>query len=231
MNSLFSYRVDRQSLTLQPGCPSAHPCSRAKYAIFLETWLTRREIDQRPLDDVRALDSGRRLVAVAEEDGGHRDPRQLSPDCGAPTINPEGRHDRAICASVTVCSLGRRSAMLLYRLSSSSWSEGRDVRTEWVNQLGGVTFQLIGSFRVVPEIIGVGEDDAGARLATTGLHGEEPSVRPKQDPAIAAIRVGLRYLHEQAPTRTRPFSWSTNDRVISAHSRDVDGLNDPNGVA
>ncbi len=95
------------------------------YAILLETWLTRREIDQRPVDDVRALDSCRRLVAVAEEDGGHLAPLlNCRPDVqGAPTINPEGRHDRAICASVTVCSLGRLSAILLYRLSSSSLSK------------------------------------------------------------------------------------------------------------
>jgi hypothetical protein len=44
------------------------------YAILLETWLTRREIDQRPVDDVRALDSCRRLAALADEDGGHLAP-------------------------------------------------------------------------------------------------------------------------------------------------------------
>jgi aminoglycoside phosphotransferase len=138
-------------------------------------------------------------------------------------------------------------------------ADGRDVRTVWVNQLGGVTFQLatdtdgcfvkwapagsgldlageaarmswVRSFSVVPEIIGAGEDDAGAWLATTGLRGENAvSDRCKQDPAmaVAAIGVGLRYLHDHAPTRTCPSSWSTDDRVLTAQRRATDGLNDP----
>jgi hypothetical protein len=44
------------------------------YAILLESWFTLREIEQRQVDEITALESYRRLVALAAEDGGHLAP-------------------------------------------------------------------------------------------------------------------------------------------------------------
>ena len=64
----------------------------------------------------------------------------------------------------------------------------------------------IGSFRVVPEIIGVGEDDAGAWLATTGLHGENPVSalsRTRQSPRSGSACVTSTSRPRREPVRSR----------------------------
>ena len=138
-------------------------------------------------------------------------------------------------------------------------ADGRDVRAVWLNQLGGLTFEIgvgadrcfakwapIGTgldlageaarmawarpFSSVPEVLAVGESPAGAWLATVPLPGESAvAKRWKQEPAIAvaAIGAGLRYLHDHAPTESCPYSWSAQDRLVTAQQRAADGLTDP----
>jgi kanamycin kinase len=99
-------------------------------------------------------------------------------------------------------------------------ADGRDVRAVWLNQLGGLTFELgtganrcfakwaptssgldlagevarmawAKQFSLVPEILTAGEDLAGAWLATVPLPGESAvAERWKQEPAIAVAAVG-----------------------------------------
>jgi aminoglycoside phosphotransferase len=138
-------------------------------------------------------------------------------------------------------------------------ADGRGIRVVWLNQLGGLTFEIgtganrcfakwaptgsgldvVGEaariawakpFSRVPEILTAGEDLAGAWLVTVPLPGESAvAERWKQEPAIAvaAIGAGLRYLHDHAPTRTCPFSWSAHDRVLTAQQRGAGGLTEP----
>jgi kanamycin kinase len=117
---------------------------------------------------------------------------------------------------------------------------GRPVKVVWVNELGGVTFQ-VGSgadrefvkthppflpalaaeadrlrwaarYVPVPRVLGVGE----GWLHTAGLPGSS-AVDPRwvANPRIAvrAIGTGLRILHDRLPVDDCPFDWSVKTRV------------------
>jgi aminoglycoside phosphotransferase len=138
-------------------------------------------------------------------------------------------------------------------------AEGRGIRPVWMNELGGLTFELgtgaarsfvkwapagsgidlpgeaarmawLRPFSLVPDILTMGEDVAGSWLVTAPLRGASAVAdRWTRDPAIAvaAIGAGLRYLHDHAPVRTCPFSWSARDRLTVARQRIADGTTHP----
>lgn len=74
----------------------------------------------------------------------------------------------------------------------------------------------------VPTVLGSGDDDEGAWLATTPLPGESAvSERWRRDPATAveAIGAGLRALHDALPVADCPFSWTPSVRLDRAAPR------------
>jgi kanamycin kinase len=102
---------------------------------------------------------------------------------------------------------------------------GRPVRAVWLNELGGLTFELgTGSdrcfakwapadseldlageasrmiwtrpFSLVPEVVAMGKDAAGSWLATTALSGESAvSDRWRQEPIVAVTAIGVGLRH------------------------------------
>lgn len=93
---------------------------------------------------------------------------------------------------------------------------GEAARMDWVRP-----------FSRVPDVLAAGEDRDGSWLVTAPLRGESAvSDRWKGEPAVAAaaIGAGLRHLHDHAPVRSCPFSWSADDRIASARQRAADGV-------
>lgn len=85
-------------------------------------------------------------------------------------------------------------------------------------------------FSRVPEVLVTGEDDDGSWLETAALPGASAVADVwKQEPAkaVAAIRTGLRYLHDYAPAGTCPFSWSLAGRLSTARMRAATGATCP----
>lgn len=133
---------------------------------------------------------------------------------------------------------------------------GCPVSLVWENELGGLTFRLgegpdrrfakwarAGSgidlaaeaarlgwaapFTPVPRVLGVGADEVGSWLITTGLPGDNAIAEQwKRDPApaVTAIGVGLRAFHEALPVAECPFSWSVGDRLADVRRRASAGL-------
>ena len=97
--------------------------------------------------------------------------------------------------------------------------EGEAARMEWVRP-----------FSVVPDVMATGEDEQGTWLVTRPLRGESAvSDRWTRQPAlaVAAIGVGLRYLHDRAPVASCPFAWSVADRLERVRQRAAAGDNEP----
>ena len=70
-----------------------------------------------------------------------------------------------------------------------------------------------------------GADEDGSWIVTAALAGENAvSARWTADPAraVAAIGAGLRALHDTLPAERCPFTWSAQDRLISARRRAAD---------
>lgn len=75
---------------------------------------------------------------------------------------------------------------------------------------------------VVPRVLDQGIDDDGSWLLTAALPGRnavDPRWLADPGPAVRAIGVGLRTLHDRLPVAGCPFSWSTAERVASAVAR------------
>ena len=132
-------------------------------------------------------------------------------------------------------------------------------RPVWENELGGLTFAVgadspsryikwapVGSgidlaaeaerlrwaaaHSPVPEVLGEGNDAAGAWLILSPIPGENAvSDRWKADPetAVRAIGRGLRALHDALPVAECPFGWQAADRLADARRRAAAGLIDP----
>ncbi len=128
----------------------------------------------------------------------------------------------------------------------------RDVRPVWQNELGGLTFELLGAprlfvkwapadsgidldaerqrlawssrFTCVPQVVDAGADGEGSWLVTRALAGES-AVSPRWvgEPAVVAIGEGLRALHDRLPVSDCPFSWSAETRLESARAAVQDG--------
>jgi kanamycin kinase len=130
---------------------------------------------------------------------------------------------------------------------------GRPVSAVWVNDLGGVTFRIgagaefvkvgntdaaaearrlrwAGRFTAVPQVIGLGCDEAGGWLHTAGLPGESAVdrrwvARPRD--AARAIGAGLRMLHDRLPVDECPFEWSVAARLAELPADRRTGLEEP----
>ena len=75
-------------------------------------------------------------------------------------------------------------------------------------------------FTPVPLVLGSGADESGTWLLTAALPGRNAvDARWLTDPApaVRAIGVGLRSLHDALPVDRCPFSWSAEDRLARAH--------------
>lgn len=62
---------------------------------------------------------------------------------------------------------------------------------------------------VVPKVLGHGEDDDGAWLVTAGMRGRsayDPRWKRNPETAVRAIALGLRRLHDSAPTKDCPYA-------------------------
>ena len=123
------------------------------------------------------------------------------------------------------------------------------IRPVWRNEAGGLTFRIdsdpawflkwsppggpnlgneaerlgwAGRYATVPQVLEVGADPDGSWLVTAALAGGS-AVGPRwladPVPAVRALGVGLRALHEALPVASCPFSWSAADRVADAHAR------------
>jgi aminoglycoside phosphotransferase len=136
---------------------------------------------------------------------------------------------------------------------------GRPARQVWHNMVGGRTFEVGASadrcfvkwtpaasginladeasrmrwavpYITVPQVIGLGSDDAGSWLVTSAVPGERAtSPRWKADPAAAvtAIGAGLRAMHDALPVAGCPFSWMATGRLADARRRAGEGRLDP----
>jgi aminoglycoside phosphotransferase len=136
---------------------------------------------------------------------------------------------------------------------------GRPARQVWRNMVGGRTFEIgasadrcfvkwtpvasginladeasrmrwAASYTTVPQVIGLGADDAGSWLITSALPGERAtSPRWKAEPAtaVAAIGAGLRAMHDALPVADCPFSWMATGRLADARHRAGEGRLDP----
>jgi kanamycin kinase len=119
---------------------------------------------------------------------------------------------------------------------------GRNIRAVWVNDFGGVTFEVghgvgrqfvktappeyphllaaeaerlgwAGEFVTVPQVLGV----ADGWLHTAGLTGRSAvDARWQAQPrtAVHAIGAGLRLLHDRLPVPDCPFDWSVPTRLV-----------------
>jgi aminoglycoside phosphotransferase len=136
---------------------------------------------------------------------------------------------------------------------------GRPARQVWRNMLGGRTFEIGASadrcfvkwtpvasginladeasrirwaapYTTVPQVIGLGADDAGSWLVTSALPGERatsPRWRAEPATAVAAIGAGLRAMHDALPVADCPFSWMATGRLADARRRAGEGRLDP----
>jgi kanamycin kinase len=122
---------------------------------------------------------------------------------------------------------------------------GRPVYPTWVNEIGGLTFQVddgerrefvkvapphpevdreaaklrwASTYLTVPAVLGVGRDGALEWLHTAGLPGRS-AVDPRwiADPqtAVRAIATGLRAMHDRLPVDSCPYSWSVRSRLAA----------------
>lgn len=75
----------------------------------------------------------------------------------------------------------------------------------------------------VPRVLGEGgDDDSGTWLLTAALPGRsavDPVWVSKPGPAVDAIAIGLRTLHDHLSIDDCPFDWSTGSRIRRAHDR------------
>lgn len=135
---------------------------------------------------------------------------------------------------------------------------GRAVRPVWRNELGGLTVEVdtdpdrcflkwtppgtvcldeeasrlrwAQPWTPVPQVLGVGADDAGSWMLTAALPGENavsPRWRTEPARAVWALGEGLRALHDALPVADCPYSWSAADRVDDARRRAAAGMLDP----
>lgn len=82
----------------------------------------------------------------------------------------------------------------------------------------------------VPRVLAFGEDETGAWLQTAALPGGNAvAARWKADPApaVRAIGLGLRTLHDALPAADCPFDWSVGARLADARRQVADGRIDP----
>jgi kanamycin kinase len=121
---------------------------------------------------------------------------------------------------------------------------GREPRPVWLNELGGLTFEVGGRFvkwapagsgadlaaeaarmrwaarwTPVPRVLELGADGDGAWLVTAAIDGESavsPRWRAEPATAVAALGRGLRALHDALPVDECPFTWSVAGRVARA---------------
>lgn len=137
------------------------------------------------------------------------------------------------------------------------YTAGRPLNTVWVNELGGLTFRVTGrskdifikwapansgldlkaerielewaiTYTPVSKVLECGEDKEGSWLVTVGIDAENAvSERRRTEPALAAIGRGLRVMHDALPVNECPFSWSTEDRILSVKGRVTQGGTHP----
>lgn len=123
-----------------------------------------------------------------------------------------------------------------------------EVRAVWVNETGGITFEVgarrfikwapadggidlsleaqrlrwAADYAAVPAVLGSGEDADGQWLATAALPGcSAVAPRWKADPGTAVVGLGraLRELHDGLPTDGCPFDWGAHRRLADAQRR------------
>jgi hypothetical protein len=99
---------------------------------------------------------------------------------------------RSFCECWSV-DAGEPTEDLAVPLVLSRLAQGSPTRPVWVNELGGVTFE-------------VGTGDARRLRADAAV-------------AVRALGKGLRALHEALPVAACPFSWSAEERVADAQTR------------
>lgn len=79
-------------------------------------------------------------------------------------------------------------------------------------------------FTPVPRVLDYGADDTGAWMLSLALPGDSavsPRWKAHPEPAIRAIGVGLRALHDRLPVAECPFRWSVADRVERARGAGI----------
>ncbi|PQZ95110.1 aminoglycoside phosphotransferase APH(3') [Arthrobacter sp. MYb227] len=80
----------------------------------------------------------------------------------------------------------------------------------------------VGKFSLVPQVLEVGQDEAGSWLMTRALPGSsavDPRWIARPEIAARAIGAGLRTLHDALPVAGCEFSWSVSERLKGFEQR------------
>lgn len=133
---------------------------------------------------------------------------------------------------------------------------GRPLHAVWINELGGVTFQVdagteyikvaragtvdfaneacrlrwAAPYVAVPKVLDFGADGEWTWLRTQGLAGlcaVHPRWTAAPEVAVRALGAGLRALHDRLPAASCPFDWSAAGRLALMTPAQRAGVDEP----